>query len=110
MFKDEDIPVEGIKTDEWLCGYRAKVWWQRDVILAFPGVSDRRLILQALEKTMIACGTATLYYHLEELGPHFLQIETAEADEVIYVNVRLGTPILFDPSGKYAPHGSGQMQ
>lgn len=94
MIKDEDVPVEGMKTDEWLCRYRAKVWWQREVILAFPKVEDRQPILQALEDTMISCGTSTLYYHAEELDGHFLTFETADDEEVIYVNVRIGEPII----------------
>lgn len=107
MFKDEDFKVVGVKTDEWLCGYRAKVWWQREVMLAFPRDTDRRLVLQALEKTMIACGTATLYYNLEKVGQHFLRMETAEADEVIYVNVQIGEPIVFDIPEAHPSFGSG---
>ena len=107
MFKDEDVPVEGMKADEWLCGYRAKVWWQREVMLAFPSATDRGPILDALEKTMGSYGTATLFYHLEKVGPHFLQMETAETDDIIYVNVRIGEPIIVAEANAFPVVPSG---
>ncbi len=93
---EDDIPEEGVFTDQRLLGHAAKVWWQREVMLAFPRVSDRVMILERLEQTMIACGTTTLYYHCEVIGTQFLTFETAEyEDRVIYVNVKTGTPICF---------------
>lgn len=96
MPENDDIPAEGVTTDEWLWGRRARVWWQREVMLEFPGVEDRTPILQALEKTMIACGTATLYYNLEVINGHFLRYETAEDEQFIYVNVAICAPIVFE--------------
>jgi hypothetical protein len=96
MLEDEDLSPEHAITDEWLYGHRAKVYWQSEVMVAFPKVSDRRLILQAIEKTMISCRTATLYYCLEQVCGHFLKIESTEAETVILVTVEMGAPILVD--------------
>jgi hypothetical protein len=95
MPENDDIPDEGVTTDEWLRG-PARVWWQSEVMLAFPSVEDRTPILQALETTMIACRTATLYYHMEVIDGHFLRYETAEDEKFIYVNVTMGVPILIE--------------
>lgn len=95
MFDDDGIPPEGVFTDHWIWGRRAKVWFQRDVMLAFPRVEDRLQILQALEDTMIRHGTATLFYHMEQMAGHFVLFETAEDAAFIYVNVRVGEPIAF---------------
>ena len=93
MLDDNDIPPEGVFTDQWLCGRPTKVWFQREVILAFPRVADRLPILQALEDAMVRCGTATLFYHMEQIDGHFVQYESAEDEDYIYVNVRIGAPI-----------------
>jgi hypothetical protein len=69
MLDDDDIPQEGLFTDQWLWGRRAKVWFQREVMLAFPKVEDRLPILQTLEDTMIRYGTARLFYHMEQRVP-----------------------------------------
>lgn len=95
MLDDDDIPQEGVFTDQWLWGRRAKVWFQREVMLAFPKVEDRLPILRALEDAMIRNGTTTLFYHMEQMGGHFVLYETADDEAFIYVNVRLGEPIAF---------------
>jgi hypothetical protein len=93
MLDDDDIPAEGVFTDQWIWGRRAKVWFQKEVMLAFPRVEDRLPILQALEATMIGCGTAELFYHMERMGDRFVLYESAEDEGCIYVNVRIGAPI-----------------
>jgi hypothetical protein len=93
MFDDDGIPPEGVFTDQWIWGRRAKVWFQREVMLAFPRVEDRLQILQALEDTMTRYGTATLFHHMEQIAGHFVLYETAEDEAFIYVNGRVGDPI-----------------
>jgi hypothetical protein len=108
MIEEHEIPVEGIYTDQWLWGRRAKVWWQREVMLAFPKVEDRIPILDALENTMVACGTATLYYHLERIVEHWVKFESADDDEFIYVNVELGAPIMVEVREELLPSHRSQ--
>ncbi|MFC3088146.1 hypothetical protein [Tabrizicola soli] len=110
MLEDGDIPLEGIYTDQWLWSRPAKVWWQREVMLAFPKAEDRVPILGALENTMIACGTATLYYHLERIAEQWVKFESADDDEVIYVNVELGAPMIVDVPDELLPSRSSEDQ
>lgn len=93
---DDDIPKEGVFTDQRLLGRAARVWWQREVMLAFPKVSERLMVLDRLEETMINCGTTTIFYHCDVIATQFLTFESAEDEGgVIYVNVKTGTPIHF---------------
>ncbi|CAN1573830.1 hypothetical protein MCELHM10_03509 [Paracoccaceae bacterium] len=69
-------------------------------MLAFPSVDDRTPIPQAFETTIFACGTATLYYHLEVIDGHFQRNETAGDEKVLCVNVAMGAPIVLEfPEG-----------
>lgn len=96
MTHDDDIPAEGVFTEQRLWGRPAKVWWQQEVMRAFPRVEDRLKVLEPLEDAMIDCGTTTLYYHIEKVAGHNVTFESADDEEFIYVNVRLGAPILVD--------------
>lgn len=93
---NEDIPAEGVFTDQRLWGRPAKVWWQQEVMRAFPSVEDRLKVLEPLEAAMIGYGTTTLFYHLEEIAGHYVTFKSADDETFIYVNVRLGAPILVD--------------
>jgi hypothetical protein len=103
MHDDNAFPAEDVFTDQWLCGRPTKVWWHRNVMLAFPGANDRLLILQALEDAMIQYGTTTFYLHVEQIGAHFVTYATADDGRIIYVNVTIGAPILIQlPEGEAA--------
>lgn len=93
---DNEIPAEGVFTQQRLCGRPAKVWWHQEVMRAFPRVEDRLKVLEPLEAAMIGYGTTTLFYHIEEVAGHHVTFESADDDAFIYVNVRLGAPILVD--------------
>lgn len=94
MIEADDIPDEGVFTDQWIWGRPAKVWWDQEVMRAFPRVEDRLKVLEPLETAMIGYGTTTFFYHLERVAEHWVAFETADDDQVIYVNVRLGAPML----------------
>ncbi|MDP3196935.1 hypothetical protein [Tabrizicola sp.] len=96
MIDDDDIPAEGVFTDQRIWGLPAKLWWQQEVMRAFPKVEDRLKVLEPLEAAMIRYGTTTLLYHLEEVAGHYVTFDSAEDEEFIYVNVSLGGPILID--------------
>lgn len=95
MMNEHDVHFEGVRTDEWVWGRSARVWWDQEAFLAFPTVEDRREVLSYLETEMINCGTATLYYHAAEVGKKLVLFDSAEDAEVICINVRLGQPIML---------------
>ena len=94
MIDDDDIPAEGVITDQWIWGRPAKVWWDPEVMRAFPRVGDRLKVLEPLEAAMIDYGATTFFYHLERVAEHWVAFQTADDDDFIYVNVRLGAPML----------------
>jgi hypothetical protein len=96
MLDEIHVPPEGVRTEEWVWGRHAFVWWDREAFLAFPAVGDRRTALSKLEAEMINCGTATLYYHAAKIGGEFVVVQSGEDERTIYINVRLGQPIMLD--------------
>lgn len=99
MDEIETAPTEGTRTEERLLECRAVVWWDDAAGAAFPTHEARRKALDPLEATMQQYGTATLYYHAEEIDGHHVTYETVEHEGSIYVAVMIAAPIIVEGIG-----------
>lgn len=96
MSSEIDGTVGGITTEECVFGRRAVVSWSQDAAEAFNTAASRALVIAALEREMIACGQATLYYHAAEIDGTYVVFASSEDAIAIHITVRIGQPLVLD--------------
>lgn len=95
MIDAKKTPGMGMKTDERICDCPAKVFWDANVMAAFPTDTARKRVLEPIEGTMRCYGTTTLYYHLEKIDGFYIRYETSEQSGCIYVDITLSEPLVI---------------
>lgn len=98
MSSEIDGTVGGIVTEERVLGRRAVVSWSQDAVETFTSATSRALVIAALEREMIACGQATLYYQAADIDRAYVVFASSEAETAIHITVRIGQPMILDPA------------
>jgi hypothetical protein len=93
-----DGSVGETTTEERVLDRRAFVWWSSDAAVAFDTAASRALVIAVLEREMIACGQATLYYHAAEIDGTNVVFASSEDAVGIHITVRIDQPLVLDPA------------
>lgn len=96
MSSEIDGSVGGTVTEERVLGRRAVISWSQDAAGTFTSAASRASVIAALEREMIACGQATLYYHAAEIDGTYAVFASSEDAIAIHVTVQLGQPLMLD--------------
>ena len=98
MSSEIDGSVGETTTEERVLGRRALVWWSSDAAEAFNSAASRTSVVAVLEREMIACGQATLYYHAAEIDGTYVVFASSEDAVGIRITVRIDQPLVLDPA------------